>query len=480
MTVGPMPRGGARLRADAVMRLTGAQDEHARLVGVVAASASGKGSEALAESRLGASRAYVASREQWLHWIDQGESLEPWADGEWAHVGAYAREREHEGAELARATRALRRELEGRTYQQVRQAAADLDQAQANSEQSAADSDQTVSDLEQRHADRDQHASDRAQLADDWRRAQGPAADGNGTRHETSRVEREHISRERDLTAEERSRATARRLTTAGRRDEVAAQRDRAAATRDRDLDAADRIADQNDKVLDEQERHARDVGDENAIRLAPLRVAAGAVRRDAARERATAADDRASAAADRDRAAADRRYAGLDELTGMFRRGSGELALTREIDRWRRSGQSLVLAVIDVDSLKVVNDIHGHAEGDALLRAVAAAITSAMRSYDATVRWGGDEFVCALSDVTLGVASDRIREIQAALEARWPGASVSAGLAELTINDTLETLIARADAALYRTKTASTPSASGLGQPSNMTSAPKSLTAAP
>jgi hypothetical protein len=93
------------------MRLTGAQDEHARLVGVVAASASGKGSEALAESRLGASRAYVASREQWLHWIDQGESLEPWADGEWAHVGAYAREREHEGAELARATRALRREL---------------------------------------------------------------------------------------------------------------------------------------------------------------------------------------------------------------------------------------------------------------------------------------------------------------------------------------------------------------------------------
>jgi diguanylate cyclase (GGDEF)-like protein len=410
MTVGPMPRGGARLRADAVMRLRGAQDEHGRLVGVVATSASGKGSQALAESLLGASRTYVASREQWLHWIDQGESLEPWADGEWAHVGAGARERERQGAELARATRALRRELEGRTRQQVRQAAADLD--------------------------------------------------GDGAQHEASQVERDHVSRERDLTAEERSRATAQRLTTAAHRDEVAARRDRAAATRDGDLDAADRVADQNDKILDEQERQARDVGDENAIRLGSLRVAAGAVRGDAARERATAADDRASAAADRDRAAADRRYAGLDELTGMFRRGSGELALTREIDRWRRSGQSLVLAVIDVDSLKAVNDIHGHAEGDALLRDVATAITSAMRSYDATVRWGGDEFVCALSDVTLSVASGRIREIQAALEARRPGASISAGLAELTIDDTLETLIARADAALYRARLTPTPHA--------------------
>jgi diguanylate cyclase (GGDEF)-like protein len=422
MTVGPMPRGGARLRADAVMRLTGAQDEHARLFGV-GTPPSGRDSEALAESRLGASRAYVASREQWLHWIDEGESLEPWADGEWAQVGNAAREYEGHGAELARAT-------------------------------DARDSDQTVSDMEQAHAERDQHASDIDQAVDDWRLARGPVADDDGTKHEASRAQRGDVSRERDFTAEERSRAAAQRLTTAAQRDDVAARRDRAATIRDRDLDAADQAADQNDKALDQQERQARDAGDENVIQLGSLRVAAGAVRRDAARERATAAHDRASAAADRDRAAADRRYAGLDELTGMFRRGSGELALTREIDRWRRSGQSLILAVIDVDSLKAVNDVHGHAEGDALLRDVATAITSAMRSYDATVRWGGDEFVCAIADVTPRMASDRIRDIQAALEARRPGASISAGLAELTIDDTLETLIARADAALYRTKT--------------------------
>ena len=61
---------------------------------------------------------------------------------------------------------------------------------------------------------------------------------------------------------------------------------------------------------------------------------------------------------------------------------------------------------MIDVDALKDVNDVQGHAAGDALLRDVPTAITSAVRSYDVTVRWGGDEFVCSLYDVSLEVAS--------------------------------------------------------------------------
>jgi diguanylate cyclase (GGDEF)-like protein len=127
---------------------------------------------------------------------------------------------------------------------------------------------------------------------------------------------------------------------------------------------------------------------------------------------------------------------------------------LTHEIGRSRRTDRPLVLAIIDVDGLKAVNDQHGHAAGDALLRDVAGAILSTMRSYDVTVRWGGDEFVCALSDVTLDVASDRVAEIQSDLEERRPGASISAGLAALHPEDTLEPLIARADDALYRAKT--------------------------
>ena len=186
---------------------------------------------------------------------------------------------------------------------------------------------------------------------------------------------------------------------------------------------------------------------------LRTLRVSGASIREHAATERLSAAADREAAAADREQAAADRSYSGLDELTGVLRRGMGELALTHEIDRSRRSGRSLVLAVIDIDSLKVVNDTQGHAAGDALLRDVPAAIASAVRSYDVTVRWGGDEFVCGLSDVTVETAAERISEIQRALAVRRPPASVSVGLAELREEDTLESLVARADVALYKVK---------------------------
>jgi diguanylate cyclase (GGDEF)-like protein len=105
------------------------------------------------------------------------------------------------------------------------------------------------------------------------------------------------------------------------------------------------------------------------------------------------------------------------------------------------------------VDSLKSINDTEGHAAGDAILRDVPTAIAQTLRSYDITVRWGGDEFVCALSEVTSDVASERFAQVQRMLEALRPGASISVGLAELTDDDTLESLVSRADAALYIAK---------------------------
>jgi diguanylate cyclase (GGDEF)-like protein len=131
-------------------------------------------------------------------------------------------------------------------------------------------------------------------------------------------------------------------------------------------------------------------------------------------------------------------------------RRGPGELALTHEIQRSRGFGRPLVLAIVDVDALKDVNDTQGHAAGDALLRHGHHLDAAA---YDVTVRWGGDEFVCALYDASLEVASHRVADIQNALEALRPGASISAGLALLADDDTLESAIARADSALYRSK---------------------------
>ena len=261
-------------------------------------------------------------------------------------------------------------------------------------------------------------------------------------------------------TAAGRSSTVARRLDSATGRDEGASVRDHTGATRDRLADARDKRAELRDAVAESRERRAvgADVDDlRDALRA--HRAAAAASRRSSARDRTAAAADREAAAIDRrhaeeDRrhADADRRHAGVDELTGFFRREAGELALTHEIERSRRSGDSLILAMIDVDALKAINDRHGHAAGDALLRDVAAAIASTMRSYNVTVRWGGDEFICSLFGVTLDVASGRIAEIQRALEDRRPGASISAGLAEFA-DDTLESLIARADAALYDTK---------------------------
>jgi diguanylate cyclase (GGDEF)-like protein len=233
--------------------------------------------------------------------------------------------------------------------------------------------------------------------------------------------------------------------------------RDRNAATRDGNASARDKAATARDRTFQELEKQAAEVGtlEEAIALLRELRIAGASLRGEAAMERLHAAEDRAAAAADRKLAAADRRYSGMDELTGIFRRGRGELALDHEIDRSRRSGASLVFALIDVDRLKAVNDGEGHAAGDALLRDVATAIIASMRSYDVTVRWGGDEFVCGLSDVTLDVAEERVAGIQRALDDLRPGATVSAGLAALEPDDSLEALIARADAALYRIKSA-------------------------
>ena len=342
-----------------------------------------------------------------------------------------------------------------RARQDADQSAADLDQTQSDSDQSAADSDQKTSDTDQRQAERDQHASDRDQAAADAERADSRQNGTAASVHEGSRLEREAASRERGSAAKVRVGATAQRLETAEKRDEVSRVRDLTAAARERTADLRDTVADARDRGAEARERRDGDPDDpdEAVAALKALRIAGAKGRREAGIERDAAASDRRAAAEDREEAATDRIDAGLDELTGIFRRGTGELALAHEIDRSRRLGLPMVLAMIDVDGLKVVNDENGHAAGDTLLRDVVTAVTSMTRSYDVTVRWGGDEFLCAMSSATLDVASKRATGIRDALEGLRHGASVTTGLAELQPDDTLSSLVARADAALYRAK---------------------------
>jgi hypothetical protein len=79
--------------------------------------------------------------------------------------------------------------------------------------------------------------------------------------------------------------------------------------------------------------------------------------------------------------------------------------------------------------------------------------LRSKLRSYDATVRMGGDEFVCTFSNTSLAAAGRRMQEIKTVLASERPHGSISCGLAELAPQETLESLTARSDAALYRVK---------------------------
>jgi len=143
---------------------------------------------------------------------------------------------------------------------------------------------------------------------------------------------------------------------------------------------------------------------------------------------------------------------AATDELTGIQRRGPGMLALQREIDReQRRRTRGVIVAFVDVDGLKRVNDTRGHAAGDRLLQEVAAGIRSRIRSYDLFFRYGGDEFVIALLDVDAGQAKSIIADIGAEILKRTRGATISVGAEPIRAEDTADLAVARADAALYR-----------------------------
>jgi diguanylate cyclase (GGDEF)-like protein len=111
------------------------------------------------------------------------------------------------------------------------------------------------------------------------------------------------------------------------------------------------------------------------------------------------------------------------------------------------------VLAFVDVDDLKHTNDSKGHAAGDDALRDVVDAIRSKMRSYEPIVRFGGDEFLCALQGVDISTAEDRFDQVRETLNSAGSTASISVGFAELRADETLSELTLRSDAALKQAK---------------------------
>ena len=154
-------------------------------------------------------------------------------------------------------------------------------------------------------------------------------------------------------------------------------------------------------------------------------------------RHRKQAARDREQAARDREQAAYERTHAGTDELTGARRRGVGLEELENEIQRARRTGQSLVAIYVDVDGLKSVNDEQGHRAGDEMLRSVVNGLRDHLRPYDLIIRLGGDEFLCVLP-TGLDEARLRVAGFRSDLS-ESVGASVSVGFSELCDGETLQ-----------------------------------------
>jgi len=230
---------------------------------------------------------------------------------------------------------------------------------------------------------------------------------------------------------------------TAAARDAVADEIDATAENRDQRSEARDRRAQQRD------ETGGRADGNATSDRSAARRD-----RKSAAGDRRHAGDDREAAAADRRIAAAESSSLVLDELTGTYLRGPGLTELSREVVKAQRTGQSFVLAFIDVDDLKATNDSLGHEAGDRLLTQVAESVRSNLREYDVVVRYGGDELVCGLIEMPLAAARQRFDQVDVDL-AITGDASVSIGVVQREPGEDLEDLIRRADEAMYAGKEA-------------------------
>lgn len=145
------------------------------------------------------------------------------------------------------------------------------------------------------------------------------------------------------------------------------------------------------------------------------------------------------------------------DSLTNALTRRHMNEACAMELDRSARHGHSMALLIMDLDHFKLINDAHGHQRGDLVLVDFVATVNALLRRPDQLARFGGEEFVALLPETTLEEALGVAERIRAACAQPGvgPSCTVSIGVTTNThCTDTVDSLIARADAAVYRAKT--------------------------
>ena len=163
------------------------------------------------------------------------------------------------------------------------------------------------------------------------------------------------------------------------------------------------------------------------------------------------------------------------DSLTGASNREAWEAGAPAAHARAVADGRDVCVAYFDLDYFKAINDRHGHAAGDAILRDAAAAMRAHLRLDDLLARIGGEEFVVLLVGTTLEDAialAERIRQAVAAMEGPVP-VTVSAGVARGAPGESLESLTARADDALLMAKRSGRNRVCGNDRPPRPVSAP-------
>jgi diguanylate cyclase (GGDEF)-like protein len=151
------------------------------------------------------------------------------------------------------------------------------------------------------------------------------------------------------------------------------------------------------------------------------------------------------------------------DALTGLANRRHFEMVLARELDRVARSGEPALLLLADIDHFKRVNDVHGHAVGDEVIKAVAQALQDSVRPMDTVARVGGEEFAIVLPNCPPAfgpTVAERIRRRVERREVALPfgaplSVTVSTGgaFAPQWVRSTVALWLERADKQLYRAK---------------------------
>lgn len=151
-----------------------------------------------------------------------------------------------------------------------------------------------------------------------------------------------------------------------------------------------------------------------------------------------------------------------IDGLTQLANRTYFDEKLNEMLELHKRYGDPFSLMMIDLDNFKVINDSHGHPAGDRILKGVAMKIKASLRGSDFLARFGGDEYALILIKSDAKAATEvawklceEVRGSRFLLDDAALTMTLSIGVAEVLASDTDETLLKRADAALYRTKAA-------------------------